>query len=583
MTVRMHTSLVCVSCVAAVLMALPATPAQAQEVRPRRVGSVPREVSRDVVAVYNAVGTKRVRGDFTMAPSDTVRGSVAVIDGRAQIGGVITGQLVVINGDAALSGTGRIDGSITVLGGTFDSPERPIVGGDIRVWSARLQYHEVGDTLVADLDREFFSRFTEWQREEQNGRKSQLFLTTAHTYNRVEGLPIYLGPRLQVRNGDTGVEMEALGIFRTAGSLNWTAENRGYRLRTELKQGRSKGFLVGGRLFDEVDAMEKWQLSDMEVGLSSFIFTRDYRDYWQRHGGTGYVGVFGPGRSELRVGYGKERWTSRAARRVPSLFNSSVPWRVNPLSDEGVLNLFTVSGTVDTRNREDDPRSGWYIQAEFERGSGALNKLAPTIGAFQFAELGDIMYSRALFDIRRYNRLAPGAQFNVRAVVGGYVSGDPLPMQRRFSVSSLDALPGWDFRQLIDDTDTGTCASGSNDYYRSLGRPAQCDRMALLQAEFKKDFRIKLFGNDGFGDRRWMAGRAAADGAWVLFANTGRGWVEKEGVAIPTLVAQTPAISTWRADVGGGLDFGNFGVYVAKAITDTGLPVNVYVRLGRRF
>lgn len=562
-----------------------ATSVTAQEARGRRIGSVPRDVSREAIAVYNATTTTRVRGDYRMAASDTVRGSVAVLNGRAQIGGVITGQLVVINGDAVLEGTSRIDGALTVLGGTFESPDHPIIGGEIRVWSARLRYHEDADTLVADLDREFFSRWREWQREEVNGRKSQLFLTTAHTYNRVEGLPVYLGPRLQVRNGNTGVEMEAFGIYRTGSDLSFDSDSRGYRLRMELTQGRGEGFLVGGRIFDEVDAVEKWQLSDTEVGLSSFLFTRDYRDYWQRHGGTGYVGVIGPGKSELRLAYGKERWISRQEKNVASLFNSDIPWRRNPQTDNGVFHLLTVTGKLDTRNRDDDPRSGWYIQAEYERGAGVLESLAPTTPGVRTQALGDVTYGRALFDIRRYNRLSRKSQLNVRAVAGGWVNGDPLPMQRRFAVSGLDALPGWDFRQLIDDTDTGTCASGSNNEYRALGRPAQCERMVLLQAEFRGDFHIKLFDRDGLGDRRWSAGLGAADGAWVLFANTGRGWLvnDPSPSGVPGLFVSAPHFGTWRSDVGGGFDFGTIGVYVAKAVSEAGLPMNVYVRLGRRF
>ena len=194
-------------------------------------------------------------------------------------------------------------------------------------------------------------------------------------------------------------------------------------------------------------------------------------------------------------------------------------------------------------------------------------------------------YSRALFDLRRYNRLAPGAQINLRVVAGGWLGGDPLPLQRRVAVSGLDALPGFDFRQMVGTTDVGTCATGNANAYAALGRPAQCERMLLVQSEWKGDFRIDLFGNnEGFGDRRWMAGRFRADGAWVLFANSGRGWLlgdSSDPLRYPS--GGIPPIRSWRTDVGGGFDFGSVGVYVAKAISESSLPANVYVRLGRRF
>lgn len=561
------------------------SPLSAQDPRSRVVGSVPGDVAQEATRVFNAVSTTRVRGDYTLASADTVRGDVAVLNGHARIAGAILGQLVVLNGDVTLLGGGRIDGALTVLGGSFDSADRPSIGGDIRVWSARLRYREDADTLVADVDRALFSRWARWQRDDQNVSKRQLFLTTAHTYNRVEGLPIYLGPRLNVRNGDTRVDAELFGIFRTGNELDWVRDNLGHRVRLELRQGRRTGFLVGGRLFDEVDAVERWQLTDSEVGLSTFVVTRDYRDYWQRHGARGYVGIFGPAKSELRASYGEERWSSRRMRNVPSLFYSDIAWRQNPRSDDGVLHLATITGSLDTRNRADDPRSGWFLQGEYERGSGALDALAPTTGNTRQQSAGAVTYARALFDLRRYNRLAPGAQINVRIVAGGWLSGDPLPMQRRFAVSGLDALPGFDFRRLVGSADVGTCAAGDPNGYAALGRPAQCERMILVQTEWKGDFRIDLFGgNEGFGDRRWMAGRFRADGAWVLFANSGRGWlVTGSTTEFHSSKGTIPSIGTWHTDVGGGFDFGSVGIYVAKAVSERKLPANVYLRLNRRF
>jgi hypothetical protein len=569
----------------AVVLALIAQPLTAQGARDRRVGSVPREVARDAASLFNAPATKLVRGDFTLTNADTVRGDVAVLSGRARVDGVITGQLVVINGDVTLSGGGRIDGALTIIGGAFESPDRPQIGGEIRVWSARLRYHEEADTVVADLDRELFTRWARWQRDDPNGSESQLFLTTAHTYNRVEGLPVYLGPRLRVRNGDTRVEVELFGILRTSDSFAWTRDNRGYRLRAELRQGAKQGFVVGGRLYDEVDAVERWQLSDTEVGLASFVFTRDYRDYWQRHGAQGYAALFGPGNTELRASYGQERWSSRRTRDVPSLFNSDVLWRVNPRTDDGVVRLVTLAGKFDTRNRADHPRSGWYLQGEYEHGTGTLDALAPTTDDVRAIAPGAVSYGRVMFDLRRYTRLGPSAQLNVRAVAGGRVGGDPLPLQRRLSASGIDALPGFDFRQKVGTTDVGTCATGDESAYQSLGRPAQCERLLLLQAEWKGDFRINLFGDsDGFGDRRWLAGTFKADGAVVLFANTGRGWLVGNRLGdLRYPSGNLPPRKSWHSDVGGGFDFGNFGVYAAQAISQSSLRPNFYVRLGHRF
>jgi hypothetical protein len=114
--------------------------------------------------------------------------------------------------------------------------------------------------------------------------------------------------------------------------------------------------------------------------------------------------------------------------------------------------------------------------------------------------------------------------------------------------------------------------------------------MALLQAEWKGDFRISLFGDEDDSDRRWRFSGRGADGTWVLFANSGRGWLVKRASPAATAAEPltygrrlVPAMGTWRTDIGGGFDFGDFGVYVAQAVSQPGLSPNVYVRLGRRF
>ncbi|MBL0937425.1 MAG: hypothetical protein IBJ03_00940 [Gemmatimonadaceae bacterium] len=577
-----------------------ATPTQAEAQRDRRLGGVPRDVALEVTRIFNAPTTRKVRGDFTLAASDTVRGDLAILNGNARLAGVVYGEVVVLNGDAFLSEGARLERSLTVLGGTFESPERPQVLGDIRVWSSRYRYKEEADTLVAETD--FFARWSRWVRDDDNsGTESQLFVTTAHTYNRVEGLPILVGPRFRARAGDTRVRAELFGIFRTGDGIEWERENLGHRALLELRQGNRTGVAVGGRLFDEVDAMEKWQLSDTEIGLNSFLFTRDYRDYWQRHGGQGYVALFAGRGSELRASYGEERWISRRARDPWTLFNSDLRWRRNPVADEGVLKLFTLSGTLDTRTNAENPRSGWYLRGEFERGTGVFDTMGELTPGVRFQPAGaqtplnqGIEYSRAFFDLRRYNRLGPNAQLNFRAVFGGWVDGDALPVQRRLAVSGLDALPGFDFRRMQGTSDIGTCATGDENAYELLGRPAQCERMALVQVEWKGDFRFNLFGDDSdYGDRRWGVGRVRADGTWVVFANTGRGWLIDRPSPIsapqPDLGGlvfgknEIPGFDTWRTDIGGGFDFGNFGVYIAQAVSQSGLSPNVYVRLSRRF
>lgn len=565
-----------------------AKPSLTAQEKPREVepvtGGVPKEVARDVIDRWNAADTKRVRGPFTLAVTDTLRGDLAVIDGPVKIAGVVTGHVVAINADVTLEPTAHINGSLTVVGGDVVGRTTASVKGDVLNWRAQLRYTQENEHLSPAPESQDYARLQRWRwNREIQGAFGDFFAASAHTYNRVEGLPLVLGPRLRTRHGDTRATVEVFGVFRTGDQLSWEPSNLGHRIRAEVRQGRNAGYALGGRLFDEVAPVEHWALKDDEVGLASVLFTRDFRDYYQRHGGEGYASLFGPLQTSLTVSVGRERWDSRTARNPFSVFQSGDTWRANPLADNGVMNLVTVTGRLDTRNDTSRPRSGWFLDAEYERGNGNLTSVAPTTLGTRTTVPGDITYARALIDLRRYNRLAPNTQLNVRLMAGGVLSGDQLPIQRRFSVSGADALPGYDFRSKTGTIDGGTCASGPDSAFTKLGRPAQCDRFMLVQAEWKNDFRFSLFRDrDGDGWRLFNR-RLRADGTWVVFMDSGRGWLIGEGDGLHYGKAALPGLRTWRTDVGAGLDFGSFGVYIAQSVSDTDLKPNVFVRLGRRF
>jgi hypothetical protein len=44
-----------------------------------------------------------------------------------------------------------------------------------------------------------------------------------------------------------------------------------------------------------------------------------------------------------------------------------------------------------------------------------------------------------------------------------------------------------------------------------------------------------------------------------------------------------PPLSSYRTDIGAGLDFDQFGLYVAKALSEPSEQVNVFVRVRHRF
>jgi hypothetical protein len=198
-------------------------------------------------------------------------------------------------------------------------------------------------------------------------------------------------------------------------------------------------------------------------------------------------------------------------------------------------------------------------------------------------------YTRAFLDLRRYNRISPAAQLNVRLVTAGWVGGDELPLQRRLSVGGPGALPGFDFRRTEGIPEIGMCTSSNAPAGVTPVPQAQCERLALAQAEYRSEVNVSLF--DWFGRQRPVPesernfSSVSVRAEWVLFADAGRGWLvgprDGEGMQYPA--RSLPGLRTFRADVGGGLDFGLLGVYVAKAVSKWSEPVNYFVRVRHRF
>ena len=94
-----------------------------------------------------------------------------------------------------------------------------------------------------------------------------LSISSGKTYNRVEGLPVFIGPTFRDRIGHANLSLAALGIIRSSNKFHWDAENLGHRLTADLRFGKGRGFAVGAASFDEVVKVEPWQLSEPDGGL----------------------------------------------------------------------------------------------------------------------------------------------------------------------------------------------------------------------------------------------------------------------------------------------------------------------------
>lgn len=413
--------------------------------------------------------------------------------------------------------------------------------------------------------------------EDQTGG---LRLSSGKTYNRVEGLPILVGPTYENRLGPGVISIAALGIIRSAHNFSWDSENIGHHVSAAMKFGRRRGFSIGAESFDVVSKIEPWQLTEPDGGLAAFFLKRDYFDFFGRHGARAYASAF-RGNASLTLGLSEERWSSRRQRDVYSFFRGDDSWRENPVVNDGVARIADLAFRLDTRNSAIDPLDGWFVNANYERGSGVFTRSGTIITADTPDGRADLGYGRVFLDVRRYNRISPRRRLNTRLVLGGWLHGDDLPYQRRFSVGGIGTLPGFDFRRVGIGTDVGQCSSEATE---SSARPAECERVMLAQVEYRQELPSELF--DIFNRNRIRVRGAVfrVKPDVVAFADAGRGWLlgPRQGT-LRYGSGSLPGFDTFRTDIGAGLDLGIVGMYVAKALSEGKEPANFFVRINTRF
>ncbi|MGH7579620.1 MAG: BamA/TamA family outer membrane protein, partial [Gemmatimonadales bacterium] len=436
----------------------------------------PPEVVAELIEFYNDSNTTRVEGNVVFPAGSSFSGRLALHRGNLRIAGRVDGPIAVANGTLQLLEGADVRGDILVIGGRLIRDAGAHHEGRQRVyWDAAPVVRTEGGLLEIRERRRPIGDLAAARTSFQTGKvRTTLLLSTGGTYNRIEGLPIVFGPSFDLRTSRrSAFKLDLKGILRTAGGESRLADF-GYSARGEFRFGR---FGVAGRVYSELTPIEDHPLSLSEVGWSSFLLQRDYRDYFDRRGfgGSAWVQITRP----LRLEISRRRDEERSVRATDpwSLFRNSGRWRRNPLIDDGHYITTGIQLDYDTRNEHYLPSTGWLIRARFEHSSSGdvapvllppLVRPEPPLGR-RYA------FDRIAFDVRRYSRITPSLRVNARLRADGWVGGDRLPVQRRVSLGGPDLLPGYDFRAF-------DCAPSG---FADPSLPALCDRVVTAQVEVR--------------------------------------------------------------------------------------------------
>src|SRR5438270_102410 len=455
------------------------------------------------------------------------------------------------------------------------------VSGEVRIYQEPLAFRAKGDEIALvppDLRRWFRNLGVEKSWGTADSRSS-LTLATGGTYNRVEGLPVVFGPLFDWKlHRNERLRVDALGVFRTAGEFTDKRGDLGYIFRAELRSGEVPAYGVQFRAFDNVVPVEDWGLRNAEVGWSAFLFQRDYRDYYLSKGLAGRVFVQPERALQLEIELRHDWQQSVAARDPWTVFRNDQAWRPNPAIDDGHYTALSGNVSFDTRNDRADPTAGWWLRARIEHSHS--RDVTPQTGVpsavrTPIATDGSYAFSRLFLDFRRYMRVSPSGRVNLRLLAGGWVGGDPLPLQQRLSMGGPDPLAGYGFqhsacnRDIVDPAFAGTLV-------------AACDRAILAQAEYRGHISLHWsYGSSAPEDEAVKPLFTLQGPDLVVLGNAGQAWLVGGGPGrLPA--DRLPTLGSWLADLGLGLDWGGLGLYAAKAVT-AGEPLRFTLRLDHRF
>jgi hypothetical protein len=558
-----------------------AAPAAAQE-REIRDANLPRLLETRLLRMYDGDATRH-DGPTVIETGRVVAGDLAVLGGPLRVAGTVDGDVAVVSGDVVMEPGGVVTGSITVVGGEVRMADDARVGGTITAYGAPSSDWR-RDRVAAD-DR------TVRDRRVRTGRgDSRLMVRAGTSYNRVEGLPIMVGPVIETA-GSTPLRLEASAIWRTETGASLDTDRMGYRVRAEQFMTADRSLSAGATVHSVVDPMDRWQLSDLEASLAAFLFHHDYRDHFERVGWSAFVRARPVAGLDARLTYRDERHAALPAGDPWALFNRSDSWRLQPMIAEGTLRTIGADVELDRRayrddgpydrrwrDRRDEPVAGWLARLSVERPVGGALE-APALGDIPAARV-DTDFTTAFVDLRQYNPVGRASTLSFRLAGGGSLDGGALPPQLQHALGGPGTLPGYELFHADCGAREVTGVRDDHAFYRSYG----CDRFVLGQVEYRGGLSLGFgWGHDRNGHHRddpkndtwhdwWDDVRIDLSPTWVVFMDAGRGWGVDDR-STDTLV-----------DAGLGFLVGRLGFYAAVPITgDVDQKPRFHLRWGSRF
>jgi hypothetical protein len=243
----------------------------------------------------------------------------------------------------------------------------------------------------------------------------------------------------------------------------------------ELEQPLVAPFMlsVGGSFYDKTDSYDKDIITDAENMLAASFVKREYRDYFDRRGVTGFAAIRPFDHHMLKLFYSSDEYRPLETKAHSALFRKDAEFPVNPRNSD-------LPDTNSSRSWQIcyDPEANRQCDKISLKSMGLLYELDqrnsdsnPSIGIW--ARLGsewagkdfggDLDFSRYTADLRFYNRISARQKYAIRFAAGGMdiscgCGSEPQDLEpqdllkdffpKQFYVGGIGTLPAYGYKEF---------------------------------------------------------------------------------------------------------------------------------------
>lgn len=426
----------------------------------------------------------------------------------------IRGDVISVVGDVEIYG--EVSKSVISLFGDVSLHTNAVVRGDVIAICGRVYRHD---------DSQIYGQLISQKGREKGGRKygsrsdyyHEFTLGATMDYNRVDGFH----PKFTLKYTDPNYFFPNVNL-----AFSYAFELKRLRYQASISQRffDKYAFEPYGSMYKETASDDDWICTKNENLPYTFIVNEDFRDYYEREGGS--VGVmFYLGRQHtLDLEYRYDRldkltaqpllWSLFGKKEFRSNF-SSLPYDLKQTyaSDfVSKLSQIKLTYTFDSRFSKYNTRSGWIGHAYYEKAGGQLG--------------GDLDYERWWVSLTRYQPLNKQLGLKFRMIYAG--SENRLPLFKKYFLGGLQTLRGYDHKQfygeqmILGQTEyiVDFSAHFSGILFFDIGKVAGQDDDIFSDGEFKSNIGLAIEMDPGL---RFEIARALDNSdpdikIWVTFS-----------------------------------------------------------------